>query len=96
MLQQHQAMMRANLRAIVQSQQQVNIAIKGTRTVRECGPHAQCADRTPHSKPKIVRTRTVIRTSKCAVQMTTNPQKLKKKIFEKIFNFFLFLGLVVI
>ena len=35
------------------------VAIKGTRTVRECGPHAHCADRTPHSKPKKVRTRTV-------------------------------------
>ena len=26
------------------------VAIKGTRTVRECVPHAHCADRTPQSK----------------------------------------------
>ena len=38
------------------------VAIKDTTTVRECGPHAHCADRTPHSKPKKVRTRTVNRT----------------------------------
>ena len=39
------------------------LAIKATTTVRECGPHAHCADRTPHSNPKKVRTPTVIRTS---------------------------------
>ena len=74
------------------------LAIKATPTVRECGPHVHCADHTPHSKPKKVRTRTVIRTSKCAVQMTTNPKKFIKKNFEKkIQNFFSnFLGLVVI
>ena len=36
------------------------LAIKGTRTVRECRPHVHCADRTPHSKLKEVRTRTVL------------------------------------
>ena len=78
------------------------VAIKGTPTVRECGPHPHCADHTPHSKPKKVRTRTVIRTvirtSKCAVQMTTNPEKfIKKKFWKKNSKFFSnFLGLVVI
>ena len=45
--------------------------------------------RTPHSVLKKDRTRTVIRTSKCAVQMTTNPQKLKKKNSKIFLNFFM-------
>ena len=37
----------------------LSVAINRTYTVRECGPHAHCADRTPHSKIKKVHTRTV-------------------------------------
>ena len=36
---------------------------------------------TPHSIPKNDRTRTVIRTSKCTVQMMTNQNKFKENFF---------------
>ena len=41
------------------------IAIKGTTTVRQCGPYAHCADRTPHSISFKVPTTTVNTTVRC-------------------------------
>ena len=60
--------------------QQLYLAIKDTPTVRECGPHAHCADRTPHSMSRKVRTNTISALKKPPFFHQ------KKTIFEK--NFF--------
>ena len=47
---------------------------------------------TPHSILKNDRTRTIIRTSKCTIQMMPNPKKIEKNFGKKIQKFFNFLG----
>ena len=57
------------------------LAIKGTTTVRECGPHAHCADRTPHSMFRKVRTNTISALEKTLFFLPKNPFFPRKVLF---------------
>ena len=57
------------------------VAIKGTTTVRECGPHAHCADRTPHSMSSKVRMNTISALEKTLFFLPKNPFFLRKVLF---------------